>query len=246
MPKIKIGIVEDEMLIALGISEALKELGYDVTEVANSYTEALEMIANEKPDILLLDIQLSGHKDGIDLAWEVKKDFHIPFIFLTANDDATTVERAKKVSPHAYLIKPFRKNELYASIEICLHNFSQQHKEQKEEKVTEEGNYVINDSIFIKQGQQFHKVKVDDILYLESDNVYLNVHTLNNKMLVRSNLQDYLDLIGSNHFFRVHRSYAVNIHHIQGINSEFLVINKVELPISKSYRDQLFSFLKLG
>ena len=109
MSKIKIGIVEDEMLIALGISEALKELGYDVTEVANSYTEALEMIVNEKPDILLLDIQLSGHKDGIDLAWKIKNDFQIPFIFLTANADLATVERAKNVSPQAYLIKPFRK-----------------------------------------------------------------------------------------------------------------------------------------
>jgi len=243
MSKIKVGIVEDEMIIALGISEALKELGYDVTEAANNYTQALEMIHRERPDILLLDIQLSGHKDGIDLALRVKKDFQIPFIFLTANADIATVERAKATSAHAYLVKPFRKNDLYTSIEICLHNYAQS---QKKEKVPDDGNYIIKDSIFIKQGQYFHKVRLDDIMFLESDNNYVNVHTRYNKMLVRSTIQDYLDLIGQKHFFRVHRSYAVNIHHIQTINTEYLVINETQIPIGKAYRDQLLGFLKLG
>jgi two-component system, LytTR family, response regulator len=243
MAKIKVGIVEDEMIIALGISDALTELGYEVTKPANNYTQALEMIAEEKPDILLLDIQLSGHKDGIDLALKIKKDFQIPFIFLTANADIATVERAKAASAHAYLVKPFRKNELYTSIEICLHNYAQNAQEQK---MPEEGNYIIKDSIFIKQGQFFHKVKIDDIIYLESDNNYLNVHTRYNKMLVRSTVNDYLDLIGLKHFFRVHRSYAVNIHHIQSINSEYLLINEKQIPIGKAYRDQLLGYLKLG
>jgi DNA-binding LytR/AlgR family response regulator len=243
MSKVKVGVVEDEMVIGLGICDALQELGYEVTEVANNYTQALQMIASEKPDILLLDIQLSGHKDGIDVAREVKKNANIPVIFLTANTDAATVEKAKSVTPNAYLAKPFRKNDLYTSIEVCMHNFSTLHNEQKP---TEEGNYIINDSLFIKQGQYFHKVKLDDILYLESDNIYLNVHTLKNKMLVRSSLQDYIDLIGAKCFFRVHRSYAVNVSHIQTINSEFLIINNIEIPIGKSYRDQLLSILKIG
>lgn len=101
MSKIKVGIVEDEMIIALGISDALKDLGYEVATIANNYTQALEIIEAEQPDILLLDIQLSGHKDGIDLALKVKKDFQIPFIFLTANADVATVERAKDAMAHA-------------------------------------------------------------------------------------------------------------------------------------------------
>lgn len=88
----------------------------------------MEIIPRQKPDILLLDIQLSGNKDGIDVAEKVNKDFNIPFIFLTANSDVATVERAKNVSPHAYLVKPFRKNELFTSIELCLHNLSHSSK----------------------------------------------------------------------------------------------------------------------
>ena len=243
MTNIKVGIVEDEMLIGEGIAQALTELGYVATEPAISYTEALEMIKREEPDILLIDIQLSGKKDGIDLAWKIREDYNVPFIFLTANSDTATVERAKKVSPPAYLIKPFNKDELYTSIEICLHNFSE--SQGKKESV-DKSNYLIKESLFIKQGQSFHKVKVADIMYLESDNVYVYVYTLQNKLVVRSKLQDYIDLIGSKHFFRVHRSFAINIDHIETINAEGIVINGREIPVGKIYRDELLKLLRLG
>src|SRR4051812_22124930 len=103
MANIKVGIVEDEMIIAEGIVQALEQLGYEPTEPATSYTDALEMIEAERPDILLVDIQLSGKKDGIDLAWKIKEDYNIPFIFLTASSDPATVERAKLICPPAYL-----------------------------------------------------------------------------------------------------------------------------------------------
>jgi DNA-binding LytR/AlgR family response regulator len=243
MTNIKVGIVEDEMIIAHGIADALQQLGYAVTEPANNYSEALAMIEEEKPDILLLDIHLGGKKDGIDLAWKIREEYNIPFIFLTANADAATVERAKKTNPPAYLVKPFSKDELYASIEICLHNYIHIHKNKKPET---EGNYLIKDALFIKQGQYFHKVPLNDILYLESENVYVFVHTVNNKLLVRSTIQHYLDLIGSPQFFRVHRSYAVNIQHVNTINSEIIIIGGREIPIGKAYRDELLSYLRLG
>ncbi len=240
---IKVGIVEDEMLIGEGIARALSELGYVPTEPAISYTEALEMIKREQPDILLIDIQLSGKKDGIDLAWKIREDYNVPFIFLTANSDVKTVERAKKLCPPAYLVKPFNKDELYTSIEICLHNFS---VSQDKKEVVDKENYLIKESLFIKQGHLFHKVKVADIMYLESDNVYVYVYTTTNKLLVRSKLQDYLELIDSKQFFRVHRSFAVNIEHIETINSESLFIQSREIPVGKVYRDELLNGLRLG
>ncbi len=82
MSKIKIGIVEDEAIIADNLSNTLTQLGYDVAEPATSYAEAITMIETEKPDLLLLDIQLKGKKDGIDLAMKIKEDYHLPFIFL--------------------------------------------------------------------------------------------------------------------------------------------------------------------
>ncbi len=242
MSTVKIGIVEDEMIIALGIANTLTELGYAITEPAASYTEALQMIATEKPDLLLLDIQLGGYKDGIDLAETVRREHNLPFIFLTANADAATVERAKRVSPNAYLVKPFRKEDLYTAIELCLHSFA----DKKEETAGESAGYVLADALFIKQGQLFHKVKLADILYLESDNVYVSVHTAGGKFLVRSTLPKYLDTIGSARFVRVHRSYAVNVDHIQSVSTQCVVIGKAEIPVAKTYADALLSHLRLG
>jgi len=231
------------MLIAESIRMALTELGYETTEPAISYTEALEMIRQDQPDILLLDIQLSGRKDGIDLARKVKEEEAIPFIFLTANSDPATVARAKELHPPAYLVKPFNKEALYTSIEICLHNSA---SDNQAAASAEKENYRINDALFIRQGTHFHKVKLDDIRYIESENVYIHVHTLQGKMLVRSSIQNYLDLMDAKQFCRVHRSFAVNTNHVDVINAESLLINKVEIPVSKLYRDDLLRFFRLG
>ena len=240
---IKVGIVEDEMIIAQGIIKVLKEIGYETCAPAVSYTAAIEMIERDKPDILLLDIVLSGHRDGIDLAWKIKEDYKIPFIFLTANADAATVERAKKVSPPAYLVKPFSKEDLYTSIEICLFNSSTHGREIPS---SDQGNYFINDYLFIKQANNYIKVEVDEITHLESDRVYLTVHTSSKKWLVRSTIQNYIDLIASKNFVRIHRSFAVNLRRIDAIRPDSLLVNGNEIPIGKAFRDDLLSILKIG
>ena len=81
---------------------------------------ALVMIDEEQPDILLLDINLNDKKDGIDLAEKVNERFRIPFIFLTAYGDKATIDRAKKMRPNAYLIKPYNKDELFAAVELAM------------------------------------------------------------------------------------------------------------------------------
>ncbi len=243
MAKIKIGIVEDEMIIAQGIIQLLEELGYETTEPAISYTEALGMIVSEQPDILLLDIQLKGHKDGIDLAWKVKEEYSIPFIFLTANSDPATVERVKKLNPPAFLVKPFDKGEVFAAIEICLHNYVTGINKRVE--VPGE-DFHIKGCLFIKNGQNFQKIRIADIMYLESDNVYVHVHTRDSKLMLRNSIQGYLELINDNSFFRVHKSFAVNTNHIDAINSESIFIKNTEIPVGRAYRENLFNFLRLG
>lgn len=243
MNKLKIGVVEDEVIIADHLVEILVKLGYEVAEPAGSYGEAIQMIEDEKPDLLLLDIQLKGKKDGIDLGKKIKEDYHLPFIFLTANADSATVERAKNVNPSSYLIKPFTKEDLYTAIEICIHNSSTQKPEASPQ---ENNNYVVNNALFIKEGQAFSKVKFNDVLYLESEHVYVNVHTTSKSFLVRSSLQDYLQHFDDKLFFRIHRGYAINLEHIQSVHAEYVIINDITLPVGKSFRDKLFSRLNLG
>ena len=129
MNTLTIGVVEDEMIIADNLCNTLKKIGYQHTQPVSSYATAIEMLEKEKPDLVLLDIQIKGAKDGIEVAHYIREHYDIPFIFLTANSDPATVERAKQTHPNAYLSKPFTKDDLFTAIEICMHNFSD-HREQ--------------------------------------------------------------------------------------------------------------------
>ena len=242
MANIKVGIVEDEMLIARGIQSSLRSLGYEPTEPATSYTEAIGMLVTDKPDIVLLDIQLRGEKDGIELARRIKDDYNIPFIFLTANSDTATVERAKELHPPAYLVKPFSKQDLYTSIEICLHNFSAQ---SGHPLAVDKDSYHVKEYVFVKQGQNFQKLRIEDIEYIEGDNNYIKVFVPSGKFLIRSSIQSFIDLLGARHFIRVHKSFAVNTNHIDSINPELIFIKAHQVPLGKAYRDELLSFLNL-
>lgn len=124
MERIKVGIVEDEMIIADTICLALQNLHYDYCKPANSFAKAIQMIESEKPDIVLLDINLNAKLDGIDLGHHINANYTIPIIYLTANSDKATIERCKETLPNAFLIKPFSNEELFSAIEIALFSHS--------------------------------------------------------------------------------------------------------------------------
>lgn len=231
MSALKIGVVEDELVIARTILGTLDELGYSYCGPAINYTEAIEMLENNKPDLLLLDIQLAGKKNGIDVAEKVNELYPMPFIFLTANSDAETIDRAKKVKPHAYIVKPFSKDDLFAAIEIAFNNFS--------------GNIANSkDHIFIKDGHIFRKIFLHEILYLESNANYVTVHMLlNKKVMVRSTINDLTEQIDQKNFIRIHRSYSVNINKIEDILPTSIMMQGINIPIGKSYKDDLFKAL---
>lgn len=247
MCKVKVGVVEDEAVIADHICDTLESMGYLVTEPAMNYTEAVTMIEDEQPDLLLLDIQLAGKKDGIDVARHVRNTYDIPFIFLTANADSATVSRAKEVSPPAYLVKPFNKDDLYTSIEICLANAAKNVSSTANEvapEVVEE--HVIKDSLFVKDSSSFRKVRFADILYLKSDHVYVEVHTKGKDYLVRTAMKDFLPKFDSANFFQVHRSFVVNLDHVNGISQVSVEVGTEQIPIGKTYRSELLGKLNLS
>lgn len=229
---IKVGIVEDEMVIALTIESTLLELGYSVCGPANTYTEALQMIETEKPDLVLLDIHLSGSKDGLDVAEKIRADHNLPFIFLTAFSDKPTIERAKALKPNAYIVKPFTKEELFATIEIAFNNFRQ--NQQTAPRV----NMPEKDYAIFKDGSTFHKVFFKDLLYLESEGNYTLLHCLGaRQVVVRSPLTELLENLPPGIFCRVHRSYAVNIHQVIAVESLDVILLQGKVPLSKGYRD---------
>ncbi len=117
----KILIVEDETVIALELEDRLQRMGYAVAGSAPNGKAALQMIEAARPDIVLMDINLKGARDGIEIAEEIRARYDIPVIYLTAYADHATLRRARDTTPFGYLLKPFREAELHANIEMAVH-----------------------------------------------------------------------------------------------------------------------------
>lgn len=145
--KVRILIVEDELIIAEEIRNLLQDYGYIVSGIASNSASALEKIRNSAPDIILMDINLKSSTDGIEIAVSVKDQFRIPVIFLTSYSDTDSVERAKLAEPYGFIAKPFNSNELFGTIETALHRYSLEMKvKQSEERlrmITENVNDII-------------------------------------------------------------------------------------------------------
>ncbi len=113
-------IVEDEGIVVQDIQEMLQRLGYKTT-TALSGEEAIHKAAEARPDLALLDIRLQSQMDGVETASQLRNDFNVPIIYLTAYADENTLQRAKVTQPFGYLFKPFDERELHVAIEIALY-----------------------------------------------------------------------------------------------------------------------------
>ena len=242
---IKILIVEDNVIIADDMQSMLEEIGYNIVANVVDYESAIEVLENEHVDLALLDIILATERTGIDIGKYIRENKNIPFIFVTSNSDKATVENAKSVKPNGYLVKPFEQQDLFTSIEIALSNFNEQSAAAASNgnAPVSGNNSILRNSIFVKKNQHYHRIPFDDIHYVKADNVYLEVHTRDKSFLVRSAMKDYIEKLPSHQFYRAHKSYIVNLDHIEAINTRDIVINGVTIPISKDFRDFILAHM---
>ena len=134
MPSFKILVVEDESIVAMDIKHRLESMGYIVPAITSSGEEAVEKAAETNPDLVLMDIVLKGEIDGIDAAQQIKDNFDIPVVYLTAYSDERTLKRAKITGPFGYIIKPFEDRELHSAIEVALYKHEMESKLKENEK----------------------------------------------------------------------------------------------------------------
>lgn len=120
MKKSKILIVEDEMIIARDIKGKLESLGYNVVGIVSSGEDAINKSETEKPNLILMDIELSGKIDGIEASKKIIENNNISIIYLTAYSDSKTFRRAISTEPINYLVKPIDEEKLESAIETAL------------------------------------------------------------------------------------------------------------------------------
>ena len=140
MEKARILIVEDERIIAQGVWETLKGLGYGVSGIASSGAEAIQKATDLNPDLVLMDIVLKGEMDGIEAAEQIRTRLDIPSIFMTAYDDETILKRAKVTEPYGYLLKPFEERGLHANIQMALYKHQMEKKLRQAEQALRKAN----------------------------------------------------------------------------------------------------------
>lgn len=119
MSEVNVLIVEDEPMVAEDIAEALNNIDFKVSAVVYTEKAALEELLQNTPDIAILDINLKNGKEGIQIAEEINRRYHIPFVYLTAYSDKQTLEMAQHTQPAGYLVKPFTE-KIFCYVATCL------------------------------------------------------------------------------------------------------------------------------
>jgi len=233
---IRILIVEDDMIIASNISLQLTKLGYEVTGIESRGEDAVNHARENRPDIILMDINLKGKIDGIETAKTIQLEHQIPLIYLTANIDEVSFQKAKETHPFAFLSKPFNKLNLERTIALVVEKI----KESKEEDLFPSSLIEsLDDRIFIRNQNKLVKIMLDEILFIEAERNYCKIITHKEIFTVVSPLGTLCENIANKNLVRVHRSFLVNITHLDALSDNYLEINSKIIPISKSFKEEL-------
>lgn len=121
MTKQKILIVEDEQVVAEDLRRLVTRLGYEVVGTAANAEDALRLVEEKRPHMVLMDIRIQGPIDGIEVAEQIYTEYEIPVSYLTAYADESTLERAKSTLPFGYILKPFEERTVQTTIELALY-----------------------------------------------------------------------------------------------------------------------------
>ena len=234
MSKYRILIVEDEIIIADTIKKYLTKAGHQVVGIAISYQEAETIYLNEKPDLVLLDIRLSGSETGIDVAYFIQHQANPkPFIFLSSQLDSRSISSAKETFPAGYLSKPIQKNSLITTIEIAMHNFQNQRREEP--------------SIILNNGIKTYSIPYGEILFLKADHVYVKVHTKKDGEIAhRGSLKELIEQLPQEKFIQTHRSFVINLNEVNRWDNQNIHIQNVLIPMSRSRRKEVISQVELN
>lgn len=216
-------IVEDEILIAQQVKKIIENHGYQCSGIAISYEKAVEYLKSQTIDLVLLDINISGDRSGVDVARHINELYQIPFLFLTSYTDQATLEAVKDCNPNGYLSKPVNKATLLTNLDIIL-------AQSQEVQVT----------IFqLHIGSTTYAIDFTKLLFVKSTHVYVELHFIDQKMVVRISLKELLTKLPEGKLCRINRSVAINPKRINKRKGAMVHVNDHVFKVSKNYSDSL-------
>ena len=250
MPKIRILVAEDNPIHASRMDMLLDEMGYENVGIYAKSDEFLRTFHAVKPDLVLLDIELEGSKDGVEIAARISELSPVPVIFTSALEDKKTLERAQITNPYAYLVKPVEKGSLQASIELAVYKFA---KDQEQVVINQPftgwaEDLLVKDSFFVKTGSKLEKVNYADVQWIElAEERYCDIVTSNRNYHLRTSITSLAEKLAPSEFVQIHRRYIINASKIDSIDEADLTveIGDKTLPIGKTYKSLLIKRLQM-
>ena len=250
--QLRILIVDDEQLARQRIGELLKDYpDCEVVGECSTGTEAIEAIRTKLPDLVFLDIQMPG-LDGLKVAERALSGADPLFVFVTAYDEHAI--EAFKLNALDYLLKPFDRDRFRVAIERARKQHSSDQKQEYDlrilkllENLDNKSSYL--DRLIIKNNDRVSVIRVEDIDWIEAEGNYVRIHYGKHSSLMRETLTRLSNQLDPGKFPRIHRSRLVNIDRIQemhpwsGPDWRIILRNGTELPLSRTYRDELYRLL---
>ncbi len=243
MSNLRILIVEDEFLTIESLRASLLEVGYAISGIARDPDEGITILNEGNTDFAIVDINLQGEKSGIWLAEQINQEYKIPFLFLTANGDKNTVERAITTQPYGYLLKPFTNDAIFAAIEVAISTY--------EVKIETKEVFTIEENkektfFFLKEDGIYKRIVIKEIEYAQSHLKYVEIYTKNQRFVIRKNLSDFLLMLPTELFLQIHKSYIVNLQKIEEVGQNYVGIGESKIPYSLARKTSLLRRLGLN
>ncbi len=225
-------IVEDEALIADHLAAELTDLLYEISGIVDSADQVFDHLSTHEVELVLLDIHLGGHMDGVDIANVINSKFNSAIVFVTSNSDSRTLERVKHTEPAGFITKPFKREQLESTLALAIGSVKKQNKHHE-------------DAFFLKEKHALIKVNYQDVLYAEANDNYCFLYTKDSRFLLSQTLKSVELKLSSSGFARCHRSYVVNLIAINKIEPRAIFIGDNEIPLSESYRSSILDRVNL-
>ena len=231
--KVKCLVVDDEPLAIKLIENHISKIeGLEVVSACNNALKAFEIINTQHIDLMFLDIKMPNIT-GIDFLKSLKNPPKT--IFTTAFRDYAIESYDLEVVD--YLLKPITFERFFKSIDRFL-------RERKEVVVSTAEKNDLEDFLLVKSGNKHHKIKIEEIIFIESLKDYVKIHTINDKRIVaKYKIGEIEEELKDKNFLRIHRSYIVNTSKISAFTMSDIEVNSVEIPIGASYKEKVISFL---
>ena len=235
--KYNVIIVDDEYLARKLLQDYVSKVeSLQLVATCSNAFEAMEALANNTVDIMLLDIQMPD-LTGMELVKGLEKK---PAVIFTTAYSEYAVD-AFNLAVVDYLLKPFDFPRFFQAVRKAIGNV-----QPKAEETTKQAADISksNDFITVKADYKLYKINYDDLLFIEGQHEYVTFHTTQRRITALFALKDLEEMLPKDRFVRVHKSYIVSFKHIQDLDKSDVTVAGNKGPVGASYRDELLSRLQ--